>query len=202
MKIINNSKNLGGRQMSGFTLIEMIGVLAVIAILAALLIPKVTTAISDARTTSAVGTYQTLQAAAAGHYSKYTAFNITTNNTIITATTNAPALNYDVAYLLPEGFLEQPCQLKIGTGSTVQLIAGGGNSGAGYLLDGVTQGTANNAYTLELVVTNVTAQDAYDVAVRLDGSLAATNTVGNSLNGGRVVWNSTSKLMNCYVAGR
>jgi len=53
-----------------------------------------------------------------------------------------------------------------------------------------------------LVVTNVTAQDAYDVAVRLDGNLAATNTVGSALTGGRVVWNKTTGLMNCYVAGR
>jgi prepilin-type N-terminal cleavage/methylation domain-containing protein len=204
MKINIASKNNGRFQTGGFTLIEMIGVLAVIAILAALLIPKVTTAISDARTNSAVGSYQTIQTAAASHYSKYNAFNLTTNGVVIPGTS---LLNYDLNVLLPEGLLDQPFNTKIGNGAVVQVVAGQGNAGQGYKLDGTNNLTANNAYTVEIVVSNVAPQDAFDVASRLDGSLAGT-TAGLPLYGGRIVWNQASTTqtgatnMYMYVTGR
>ena len=46
------------RKATGFTLIEMIGVLAVIAILAALLIPKVFEAINNSRINNAAVSYK------------------------------------------------------------------------------------------------------------------------------------------------
>jgi len=199
MKTNSTIKSAAQRQAGAFTLIEMIGVLAVIAILAALLIPKVTSAISDARVNSTVGSYQTVQTAAASHYSKYNAFNLmfTTN------ATPAEQANWDTGVLIPEGFLDQPFAAKIGNTAFVQVVTTGGNNGAGYKLDGVNVSTLANAYTVECVISNVAAQDAFDVANRLDGPLVGTNTVGNNLTGGRVVWSSTApNNMYLYIAGR
>jgi prepilin-type N-terminal cleavage/methylation domain-containing protein len=202
MKINIASKNTNRLQMNGFTLIEMIGVLAVIAILAALLIPKVTSAISDSRVNATVGTYQTVQAAAAGHYAKYNSFGLSTNGMILPA----PTLTYDSTVLLPEGFLDQPFSVKSGNGAVVELVAGGGNAGNGYKLDGQNVGTTGNSYTVECVISNVVNQDAFDIAARVDGNLANTNTVGGSITGGKVVWTQTGTTgagtMYMYVAGR
>jgi len=197
IQTINSAK-----QKQAFTLIEMIGVLAVIAILAALLIPKVTTAISDSRVNATVGTYQTVQTAAASHYAKYNAFNLTTNGVTIPA---GSLTTYDTSVLIPEGFLDQPASVKVGTNSILQVVAGGGNNGTGYKLDGTNNLTAANAYTMELVVQGVSPQDAYDVASRLDGSLINPFTVNQNLTGGRVVWSTNGTApysMYMYVAGR
>jgi len=198
MKTNSAFKNNSRLQTNGFTLIEMIGVLAVIAILAALLIPKVTSAISDARVNSTVGSYQTMQAAAAGHYSKYNAYNLSTNSIALGA---AQLSNFDTGALLPEGFIDQPFAVKSGTSAVIQVVAGAGNGTAGYKLDGTSVGTGANSYTVECVISNVAAQDAFDIAARIDGPLAVANVEGSSIAGGKVVWNATTGTMNMYVAG-
>jgi prepilin-type N-terminal cleavage/methylation domain-containing protein len=192
------------RLTGGFTLIEMIGVLAVIAILAALLIPKVTSAISDARINSTVGSYQTVQTAAAGHYAKYGAFNVTNNSTIGNGSvyTAIPLTNFDTV-LIAEGFLDQPFGVKVGTASTLQVIAGGGCNGAHYLLNGKTDGTSGNAYTVEAVLTGVSQQDAYDVASRIDSTLMSNSVVLTSFTGARCVYTTAANgTMYLYVNGR
>ena len=192
------------RLTGGFTLIEMIGVLAVIAILAALLIPKVTSAISDARINSTVGSYQTVQTAAAGHYAKYGAFNVTNNSTIGNGSvyTAIPLTNFDTV-LIAEGFLDQPFGAKVGTASTLQVIAGGGCNGAHYLLNGKTDGTSGNAYTVEAVLTGVSQQDAYDVASRIDSTLMTNSVALTNFTGARCVYTTAANgTMYLYVNGR
>src|SRR5260370_40058400 len=58
------------RGLKGFTLIEMIGVLAVIAILAAVLVPKVFEAINNSRINNASMSCDTVKTAIADHYDK------------------------------------------------------------------------------------------------------------------------------------
>ncbi len=53
---------------AGFTLIEMIGVLAIIAILVAAVAPRIFDSISDSKITSATGYIKTLQSAVAKYY--------------------------------------------------------------------------------------------------------------------------------------
>src|SRR5207247_3987293 len=105
MKI--NSSRKSARK--GFTLIEMIGVLAVIAILASLLIPKIYEAINNARISNSALSYNTVKTALADHYAKYG--SLTSSNAV---NLTPPILNYDQV-LLAEGFLDKPFQVKIGT---------------------------------------------------------------------------------------
>ncbi len=63
------------RGLQGFTLIEMIGVLAVIAILAAVLVPKVFEAINNARINNSSMSCDTVKTAIADHYAKAGSLN-------------------------------------------------------------------------------------------------------------------------------
>src|ERR1041385_6257533 len=89
---------------AAFTLIEMIGVLAVTAILASLLIPKILNAINDAKINNTVLSYNTIRTAMMEHYGKYGSFTTTTNNATIPATAATGwALTNMSAVLLTEG---------------------------------------------------------------------------------------------------
>src|SRR5213079_1357914 len=73
MKIVSNHRKQ--KLLQGFTLIEMIGVLAVIAILASMLIPKIFEAINSARINNTVQSYNAIKTAVMDHYGKYGAIN-------------------------------------------------------------------------------------------------------------------------------
>ena len=148
-----------------FTLIEMVGVLAVIAILAAMLIPRVTNAIDDARINNTIGSCESATLAVTDHYFKYNGFNLTTNG----ATLNPSALTRFDNILMLEGLLDKPFSTKVGTNGTLQVSQGGGYGGTGYKLDGTNYLTTNMTYVVEAVLTGVQAQDAYAISSRLDG---------------------------------
>src|SRR5438046_10038367 len=95
----------------GFTLIEMIGVLAVIAILASLIIPKIYEAINNSRISNAALSYNTVKTALADHFAKYGSL-LSSNGTVIVAT-DLGAKQFDQT-LLGEGFLDKPFTVKIG----------------------------------------------------------------------------------------
>src|SRR6266849_5162437 len=171
------------RQQSGFTLIEMIGVLAVIAILAAVLIPKVFEAINNARINNSAMTYNTVKTAIADHYAKYGSLPVDGTTTPATVLT-LPTEQFDMT-LLKEAFLDKAFAVKIGDGTsdatharvrlydissltTASTVDGTANSG--YSLSGT--GTTNEilgSVCAEAVITGVTASDAKDLNDRLDG---------------------------------
>src|SRR5260221_10178838 len=118
-----------------FTLIEMIGVLAVIAILAALLIPKIFESINNARIAQAVLSCQTIKTATLEHYGKFASFN--SSNGISFSVTNIYP-NYD-AILLAEGLIDKPFSPTIAANSIIQLVSVSSASSpltGGYDLDG------------------------------------------------------------------
>ena len=167
---------LNQKRRKGFTLIEMIGVLAVIAILAALLIPKVFSAINDARVNGLCVTCETLKTATADHYGKYGRLDAVWGTNTLTFV-GGIASNYDKTVLIPEGLLDKPFTAKIAGGDPsanavlelVQNAAGNANN-AGYSLDGSgTNTTATASFVLEAVVHDVTLADAKDLNDRLDG---------------------------------
>ena len=101
----------------GFTLIEMIGVLAVIAILAAILAPKVFEAIQTSKINNAVQTIQTLSQAVNDHFAKKGKF---TSADGLTDPILAEKANFENV-LLAQGLIEKSPVLKIGSLDTAIL---------------------------------------------------------------------------------
>src|ERR1043165_765794 len=163
MKTFSNPKP----NRRGFTLIEMIGVLAVIAILASLLIPKIYEAINNSRISNAALSYNTVKTALADHFAKYG--SLTSSNGVTIAT---PIPNFDQV-LLSEGFLDKTFQVKIGTAGSANTFvevrdavaattAPNGSNVPAYDLDGT--GTVNDATgsaVVQAVIGGVTLGDAF-----------------------------------------
>lgn len=203
MKITKNQKCTN----SAFTLIEMIGVLAVIAILAALLIPKIFEAINSARVNNCVVSYNTVKTAVMDHYGKYGSLNSYFGTNDMTT----PQLNSYDNTLLSEGLLDKPFTVKLGTNAFVQAVvpgsSGGGGGTAGYSL--TTNSSINDvvgaSYVVEAVVQGVALQDAYDVSSRLDGALLSSGSVTNSDSIGRIkytVSGSSPTTLYMYITHR
>lgn len=166
-------------------MIEMIGVLAVIAILAAMLVPRVFQAVDSARVNSSVVAIEAVKGAAIAHYGKYGKFDVTNGIPMGITITTYPG--YDTNVLLAEGLLDKPFSVRIAGGdptanSTLQLSAsanangGHGLAGAGYSLDGVVNSTANSQYVLEAVIQNCTAADAKELNDLIDGASLGVTT--------------------------
>lgn len=179
-----------------FTLVEMIGVLAIIAILASLLIPRVFQAIGDSKISNAASTCNSVKAAVNEYYGKYG---------LIAGPKGQPltfvsgiAEDWDLSTLVAEGVAEKPFAVRIGnglvgstaSGSRLRVIQIGSNTTntaiasaaadlalGGYNLDGT--GATNDvsgALLVEAVIEEVDAQDAKDFNDRIDGTtLGATN---------------------------
>jgi len=184
----------------GFTLIEMIGVLAIIAILAGALIPKIFDAIRDSRINSTIETYNTLKTAVVDHYAKRGKFADTSGN-IYTGS------SFD-SILLQENRITARAADKIPlstaggtTGVYVNVVTGKGRSNSGYALAGDTViSTSDASYTVELVIKGVAKQDARDLSLRLDGpGLSATDLSSDDTKGIVEYVNSTDPTRDVYI---
>ena len=193
MKI--NTPPTRANNLSAFTLIEMIGVLAVIAILAAMLIPKVFQAINNARVNNAAVSTETIKTATADHYGKYGKLDQEwgTNAVIFSGGGNY-CYNYETN-LIQEGLLDKPFSVKIGggdpsTNSLVELAKGtheNGGATGGYYLDGTGGSSTTNAqFVLEAVIYGVAAQDAKDLNDLIDGTALGAGNLTAADNKGRV----------------
>ena len=159
---------------AGFTLIEMVGVLAVIAILAALLVPKIFAAINESRLNNTLGSINTCKTAAIQYFTKNGAFPST------------DTLNFD-ATLLSEGFLDKVFEVKLSTAADCEVKATtatgageGGSDGNGHFdLDGntATIDVPENASVVQVKIDNVKPEDARELSLRIDGAdMSAADT--------------------------
>jgi len=213
MKIHTSNKNF---RRQGFTLIEMIGVLAVIAILAAVLIPKVFEAINSSRINNAAMTCQTAKTALVDHYAKYGVMAVDGTTTPPTAATAAQMLQFDLI-LLKEQLVDKPFQTKIGlpnlgdgTQTRVSLMdlsaAVAGTTAvdatsATFDLDGAGGAVSDitGSYAAVGIIEGVQLSDAYELSKRVDGDqLSAATPTGADLLG-RVKYLSTANPTDVYV---
>ncbi len=179
----------------GFTLIEMIGVLAVIAILAAVLVPKVFQAINDSRVNNAAMACQTAKTALTDHYAKFG--GLTINGTLanpapVTIPAGGAYNNFDTI-LLQEQFLDKPFTTKLGTpnngtktGARVDLMdltgvtaatAVDGTSATFDLDNSSANGGPNDVIGSAVavaVIPGVALSDARDLSLRIDGESLST----------------------------
>lgn len=152
-----NTKNVANH---GFTLIEMVGVLAVIAILAALLVPKIFAAINDSRISSAVSSVNACKTATMTYFGKTAAF---------------PETNSFDGVLVGEKLMDQLLNCKIAETSSaaavvpIAITAVGSldGKGTGFSLDGTTCITGVKVVYVKLA--GVTASDAKELSRRIDG---------------------------------
>ena len=203
------TKSNRSRKANGFTLVEMIGVLAVIAILTAMLLPKVFETINSSRVSSAASAVNTVKIAVANHYSTHGGFADSTGTVLtpetVGASTDAP--NFDTTVLLPDGMLEKRFSVKIGDQLDtnlvrVRLIEVAADAGAitatsaSYDMDGVDDDVDTNdgALVCECVITGVGAADARSLKEEIDGSditaLANLPAVGQAATKGRVKYDA------------
>jgi type II secretory pathway pseudopilin PulG len=199
------------RKAAAFTLIEMIGVLAVIAILAAVLIPKVFEAINNSRINNAAMSCQTAKTSIADHYAKWGSLPFdggAAPPAALTIAAGAAYANYD-KLLVGEQFLDKPLATKIsapndtgikgtlsGTpGTRVDLVNITGNA-VGTAVTGTDEtyfdlgltGTVDagkndvlGSYSVVAVLPAVAISDARDLSLRVDGDSMST-TVANAAN--------------------
>ncbi len=193
---------------AAFTLVEMIGVLAIIAILASLLIPRVFQAIGDSKISNAASSCNSLKAAVNEYYGKYGL--IAGQKGASLDLTNAAQIyeDWDLNVLVAEGIAEKPFAVRIGNGllgstaggSRLRIINISGNAttvdpvaslaNGAYNLDGSTNANSLNDVTgnllVEAVIEGVDAQDARDFNDRLDGSALGVSDLTTADNRGRV----------------
>ena len=204
MKLNHSSSN----RRRAFTMIEMVGVLAVIAILAGLLVPRVFSVITSAKVSAATFGLSTVKSASMMYYGKYGKFG--TTNGIAIASTNLPFLGFDSNVLLREGFLDKPFDSPIGTAS-VQLVAAistatapdGSNSA--FNLDGNSSypnDAGNGSMVLQVVFSNIALEDAREINRRIDGDNAVLgeSSAGTDILGAvKYISSSGAQTGNVYV---
>ena len=181
---------------AGFSLVEMIGVLAIIAILAVVIVPKVFSTIASSRVTSAVGSVNTMRTAVTEFAGKYGTIPLT-----------VAASRLD-DLLMTANILDTRFGVKIGTQPGATPIAGatwsnatgawvatGGASqatqsriiclaaapavapgvGTNYRLDG-TANLAAGARIVSAVIPGVSIGDARELSLKIDGETLTQGT--------------------------
>jgi prepilin-type N-terminal cleavage/methylation domain-containing protein len=162
------------KKPQGFTLIEMVGVLAVIAILAAILVPKIFSAIEESRYNNAVASVNGVKAATMNYFAKNGSF-----------VRDAGATKFDQR-LIQSGDLERPFATRIGNGWECNAVAAESAGAVGIpfaKLDGT--GSPASGTVVQCKIANVPVADAFELSVRLDGAtmsatVADANTDGDN----------------------
>jgi len=169
----------------------MIGVLAVIAILASLLVPKIFESINNAHMSQTVLSCQTIKTAVLEHYAKYLLL-ASSNGVNLPASAfsgNPPTLTDFDRVLLAEGLIDKPFAPQIGTSATIQIVDISAQTSSsvnnaigkgGYDLDGDRNNDVIGAYAIEAVIYGVPQADARALNDILDGpAMGEIASIGN-----------------------
>ena len=166
------------RGNKGFSMIEMIGVLSVIGILVALIVPKIFESLANAKINATVQNYNALKTALVDHFARYGSFTMSNGVQIAVPATSTNVAGYD-QWLISEGLLEKKFESKLGSGATVQIRACVGTntppdgSNQAYWLSGAGAGAFNETgvgvAVVECVIPNCPIMDAMILDNRIDG---------------------------------
>lgn len=209
---------------SGFSLVEMIGVLAIIAILAVVIVPKVFSTIASSRVTNAVGSITSMKSAVSDFAGKYGTIPLTGANSRIDD------------LLITAGLLDSRFVVKIGTQPANPVVAGdtwtqvggvwgttaGGGApqagqsriislvstagapntaaGANYRLNGGAVNLPANSRVVSAVLVNITAAEARELSLKIDGeAFTQANTTTADANGKVVYAAPAAGVTTAYV---
>lgn len=200
------------RRLSGFTMIEMIGVLAIIAILAVIVVPKVFSTIASSRVTSTVASINAARSSLTEFCGRFGTIPITTNNSRIDD------------LLVAANMLDNRFVVKIGTQPTSTLatgatwsnatgawVAAGGNAqtaqsrivcltstannpstanGTNYRLNAGTANLPTGSRVVSAVIMGVPITEARNLSLSIDGEPLSTTTAQATTadNNGKVVY--------------
>lgn len=196
----------------GFTLVETIGALAVITILAGVLILIIFNAIKSSRINATIEAYHTFCTAVADHIGKWGRFS---NTNGVPLTPGVPPITsaFDAYVLLPEGRITATAKMKIKISDQTydyprvkitSPISYPGNGGW-YDFDGDGISDTKNARAIaELFIFRVPLEDARELSLRLDGE-RFSEPIGVNDQKGRVtysklVWEPNRANVYIYIA--
>lgn len=198
----------------------MIGVLAIIAVLAVIIVPKVFSTIASARITSAAASVGAMKSSIVEYASKYGSIPITVTNARIDD------------LLLAESLIDSRFSAKIGTPQAIPAIAGatynrttaawtGGASqatqtrliclaatnavpsvslGANYQINGGNVNLPTGARVVSAVIMGATATEARELSLRIDGDAFSATNLTNADNTGKVVYAAPAAgITNVYI---
>lgn len=203
---MNSIKTSQKAKRSGFTLIEMIGVLAIIAALAGLLLPRIFESINEARINSAALGYNTAKSAAMGYFGKFGRFGDANGSAYTPAGYSGPSTNAIPddgdwgQVLLQAGFLEKPFTTRLGE-SVIEIVPVNSTAttepgeNAAYNLDGTGQAndTATGMFVIQVKLENVSLDDAKSLNLKIDGDkLAADPDNGGHDTAGKVKYQNSA----------
>ncbi len=204
-----NARQLGG---SGFTLVEMVGVLAIMAILTSMLLPRVFAVINDARVSSAATALNAVRSASMTYFGRYGRFGDATGSAV-SDFTSTTATAWDREVLLRGGFLDRRFMTRISDSASVTLTncltssTEPTGSNDAYDLDGLDSpknDASGGRVVVQALLENVALDDARELNRRIDleENLLATADTSNQ---GRVKFNMSggqSGTVKVYLAHR
>ncbi len=115
------TRDCSERRFFGFTLMEMVGVLAVVGILTTLLVPRIMAAIADADLAADVLSIKSVRSAAEDYFRRYGKF-AGVGGAALTSWNNNTSEYWDQKVLLPEQLLEKPFVSRLATNASVRLV--------------------------------------------------------------------------------
>ena len=212
------------RKRAGFSLVEMIGVLAIIAILAVVIVPKVFSTIANSRVTAAAASINSVKTAVTEFAGKFGAIPLTNNNSRIddllftagitegrftvkigTQPVNPPiagatwARNATSGAWAATGGVNQTGQSRIICLSSNANVPSGAN-GANYRLSNAIDLPAGSR-VISAVLVNITATEAHELSLRVDGDAFSQKDATTADDAGKVVYRAANAqgLTNAYV---